>query len=102
MADDSEIIIGDFKIARSVLEKMVKESVDALPEVSQIRDVNVGTKDHDLVVDLNLSIKAKAVYPKTAKTVQEAVAKDINRMTSAEVIEVNVTIEKLDFKEGLG
>lgn len=98
MADAEEIVIGDMKMARSVIERIVRESVAGVREVTHIRQVGVAAEDDGLRVDLRVVMRVRAVYPETGKSVQAAVAEDVNRMTGIAVREVNVVVDRLDFK----
>lgn len=97
MAETEEIIIDDMRIARSVLEKIVRESVGKVEDVAQLKHVGVEGKNHGIAVTLNLALKYKSIYPDAAGLVQNMVEADVNKMTGVPVKEVNVTVEKLEF-----
>ncbi len=102
MSESGEIIIGEMKVAENVLVKMIRESAAAVEGVSQIREVSVEPKENVLVADINIIVGHETVYPDVAQEVQKAVATDVNRMTGVNVAEVNVMVERLDFKQGAG
>lgn len=99
MADSDEINIGEMQIAGNVLERMVKESASRVTGVSQVKDINVEPKEKTLVVEINLTVDYKSIYPEVAAEVQRTVIEDINRMTGVRADEVNVNIERLDFSK---
>ena len=92
-----EIMVGDIKIARSVLEKMVRESVSAVDGISGLKRADVEPEAEGLKIALHVNLHHKYVYPEVAAAVQKKVADDINRMTGIESFTVDVTVDKLDF-----
>jgi uncharacterized alkaline shock family protein YloU len=99
MKDSDEIVIGELKIAESVVVRMVRDSAGAVEGVSQIKETKVRPEDNALAIDLALSVGYKTVYPDVAEAVQAAVAHTISDTTGMAVSEVNVSIERLDFSK---
>ena len=97
MSENNEVVVGDFKISESVLNKMIRESAAAIEGVSSIKDVTVKPADEALSVELMLVMDHKMVYPEVGQNVQTAVAADVERMTGIKVAEVSVMVERLDF-----
>ena len=99
MTDSDEIVIGDLKIAESVVTRMIRESAAAIDGVAQVREANVVPKDGTLGVEVSLVVGYKTIFPDVAASVQTAITDDINRTTGIKVSEVNVMVERLDFSK---
>jgi uncharacterized alkaline shock family protein YloU len=97
VAENDEIIVGDMKIAESVLTKMVRESAAETMGVAQVRDVAVASGDEGITVEIGLTVGHSTVYPEVAAQVQKAVAQSIGQTTGVKVSEVNITVDRLDF-----
>lgn len=98
MEGPQELVFEDFKIARRVLEQIAEVSAGNVAAVSGVGAVSVEQTGKQIVVDIGIIVDHKATYPEVASLVQQGIADAINNMTGLNVKEVNVSVEKLDFR----
>lgn len=99
MEGPKELVFEGFKIARRVLERIAEVSAGNVAAVSGVGTVNVEQAGKEIVVDIGITVDHKATYPEVASLVQQSIAEAIKNMTGLNAKEVNVNVEKLDFKK---
>lgn len=99
MDNPKELVVEGFKIARRVLERIAEVSAGNVSDVSGVGAINVEQAGKEIVIDIGITVDHGAKYQEVASLVQQSIADAIKDMTGLDVKEVNVSVEKLDFRE---
>jgi uncharacterized alkaline shock family protein YloU len=104
MADEVVAIIA--ALAASEIKGVKAMSggiVDGIAEVLRRKNLTKGVKvevgEKEAAVDINIVIEYGAEIPAVATAIQESVSKSIESMTGLKVVEVNVNVQGVAFKE---
>lgn len=104
MADDVVAIIAALAATEvKGVKAMSGGIVDGIAEVLRRKNLTKGVKvevgEKEAAVDLNIIVEYGAKIPEVALAIQDSVSKSIESMTGLKVVEVNINVQGVSFKD---
>lgn len=115
--EKTELQLGQIKMADEVVaiiaalaatevpgvKSMSGGIVDGIAEALRRKNLTKGVKvevgEKEAAVDLNIIVEYGSKIPEVASMIQDSVAKSIESMTGLKVVEVNINVQGVSFKE---
>ena len=104
MADEVVAIIAalaatEIKGVKAMSGGMVDGIADVLGRKNLTKGVKVEVGDKEAAVDLNIIVEYGAKIQEVAPAIQDSVLKSIESMTGLKVVEVNINVQGVSFKD---
>ncbi|SHK16380.1 Asp23/Gls24 family envelope stress response protein [Paramaledivibacter caminithermalis] len=90
--------MGKFTIYDRVIIQMVKYVTGNIMAIHKVNKVKINNYKHGIVVNIELAIKYGVNIPKIIALLQKQVKKDVEHMTSLNIIAINVIVKSLEIK----
>lgn len=87
--------LGKYTISHNVIKNLTKFAAEKIKGIHRVSNIYINSKDEGIIIDIDVVITFEETIMSLAKKTQRQIAKEIEKMTSLNILYVNINIKKI-------